>query len=95
MVNDSVLQCIIGDHAGGTFPVMMHRKTKGFAVSTVVFEYALTIQNIHPSQGSHEFAETYKYFYCFSKHLFRKKNSLNTAKTCSSYNTLKIFLCIT
>uniref|UniRef100_A0A8I3NP46 Fibrocystin-L n=1 Tax=Canis lupus familiaris TaxID=9615 RepID=A0A8I3NP46_CANLF len=52
MVNDSVLQCIIGDHAGGTFPVMMHRKTKGFAVSTVVFEYALTIQNIHPSQGS-------------------------------------------
>ncbi|XP_041625547.1 fibrocystin-L isoform X2 [Vulpes lagopus] len=52
MVNDSVLQCIVGDHAGGTFPVMMHRKTKGFAVSTVVFEYPLTIQNIHPSQGS-------------------------------------------
>ncbi|CAD7693852.1 unnamed protein product [Nyctereutes procyonoides] len=52
MVNDSVLQCIIGDHAGGTFPVMMHHKTKGFAVSTVLFEYPLTIQNIHPSQGS-------------------------------------------
>ncbi|XP_019323389.2 fibrocystin-L isoform X1 [Panthera pardus] len=52
MVNDSVLQCIIGDHAGGTYPVMMHHKTKGFAVSAVVFEYPLTIQNIHPSQGS-------------------------------------------
>ncbi|KAM9050154.1 fibrocystin-L [Megaptera novaeangliae] len=52
MVNDTVLQCIAGDHAGGTFPVMMHHKTKGSAVSTVVFEYPLTIHNIHPSQGS-------------------------------------------
>ncbi|XP_044933989.1 fibrocystin-L [Mustela putorius furo] len=52
MVNDSVLQCDTEDHAGGTFPVTMHHKTKGFAVSTVVFEYPLTIQSIHPSQGS-------------------------------------------
>ncbi|TKC41541.1 hypothetical protein EI555_014575, partial [Monodon monoceros] len=52
MVNDTVLQCIAGDHAGGTFPVMMHHKTKGSAVSTVVFEYPLTIHNFHPSQGS-------------------------------------------
>ncbi|XP_032616164.1 fibrocystin-L [Hylobates moloch] len=52
MANDSVLQCIVGDHAGGTFPVMMHHKTKGSAVSTVVFEYPLNIQNINPSQGS-------------------------------------------
>ncbi|XP_075406661.1 fibrocystin-L [Tenrec ecaudatus] len=52
MVNDSVLQCIVGEHAGGTFPVSMHHKTKGFAVSTIVFEYPLIIQNIHPSQGS-------------------------------------------
>ncbi|EPY78834.1 fibrocystin-L [Camelus ferus] len=52
MVNDTVLQCITGDHAGGTFPVMMHHKTKGSAVSTVVFEYPLSTQNIHPSQGS-------------------------------------------
>ncbi|XP_039709652.1 fibrocystin-L isoform X1 [Pteropus medius] len=52
MVNASVLQCITGDHAGGTFPVMMHHKTKGSAVSTVVFKYPLTIQNIHPNQGS-------------------------------------------
>ncbi|XP_049710533.1 fibrocystin-L isoform X3 [Elephas maximus indicus] len=52
MVNDSVLNCIVGDHAGGTFPVTMHHQTKGSAVSRVVFEYPLTIQNIHPSQGS-------------------------------------------
>ncbi|XP_036904303.1 fibrocystin-L isoform X2 [Sturnira hondurensis] len=51
-VNDSVLQCIVGGHAGGTFPVTMHHGTKGSAVSTVVFEYPLTIQSIHPSQGS-------------------------------------------
>ncbi|XP_045037491.2 fibrocystin-L [Desmodus rotundus] len=52
MVNDSVLQCIVGEHAGGTFPVVMHHGTKGFAVSTAVFAYPLTIQNIRPSQGS-------------------------------------------
>ncbi|XP_004431348.1 PREDICTED: fibrocystin-L [Ceratotherium simum simum] len=52
MINDSALQCVVGEHAGGTFPVMMHHKTKGSALSTVVFEYPLTIQNIHPSQGS-------------------------------------------
>ncbi|XP_070248855.1 fibrocystin-L [Myotis yumanensis] len=52
MVNDSVLQCIVGDHAGGTFPVMMHHETKGSAVSTLVFEYPLTIHNIQPTQGS-------------------------------------------
>lgn len=56
MVNDTVLRCIVGDHAGGTFPVMMHHKTKGFAMSTVVFKYPLTIDNIHPSQGRHECA---------------------------------------
>ncbi|XP_051699933.2 fibrocystin-L isoform X2 [Oryctolagus cuniculus] len=52
MVNDSVLRCIVGDHAGGTFPVMMHHETKGSALSTVVFEYPLDIQDIHPHQGS-------------------------------------------
>ncbi|ELK37593.1 Fibrocystin-L [Myotis davidii] len=52
MVSDSVLQCIVGDHAGGTFPVMMHHATKGSAVSTLVFEYPLTIHNIQPTQGS-------------------------------------------
>lgn len=52
MVNDSVLQCIVGDNAGGTFPVMMHHETKGSAVSTLVFEYPLTIHNIQPIQGS-------------------------------------------
>ncbi|XP_045717230.1 fibrocystin-L [Phyllostomus hastatus] len=52
MVNDSVLQCIVGGHAGGTFPVTMHHGMKGSAVSTVVFEYPLNIQSIHPSQGS-------------------------------------------
>uniref|UniRef100_A0A8D0SJH6 Fibrocystin-L n=1 Tax=Sus scrofa TaxID=9823 RepID=A0A8D0SJH6_PIG len=52
MANDTALQCVIGEHAGGTFPVTMYHKTKGSAVSTVVFQYPLTIQNIHPSQGS-------------------------------------------
>nr|XP_034372677.1 fibrocystin-L [Arvicanthis niloticus] len=51
-VNDTVLQCIVGEHAGGIFPVTMLHKTKGFAISSVVFEYPLSIQNIYPRQGS-------------------------------------------
>lgn len=50
-VNSTVLQCIVGEHAGGIFPVMMRHKTKGSAVSSVVFEYPLSIQNIYPIQG--------------------------------------------
>lgn len=75
MANDSVLQCIVGDHAGGTFPVMMHHKTKGSAVSTVVFEYPLNIQNINPSQGSHKYAGNCRYFVSentYLETLFRK-----------------------
>lgn len=64
-VNDTVLQCIVGDHAGGTFPVTMHHKTKGFAMSAVVFKYPLTIDSIHPSQGKHECARAWKYFTLF------------------------------
>lgn len=59
MVNDSVLRCIVGDHAGGAFPVTMHHKTKGSALSTAVYEYPLDIENIHPLQGSNEYAGPY------------------------------------
>ncbi|XP_048215228.1 fibrocystin-L isoform X1 [Perognathus longimembris pacificus] len=52
MVNDTVLQCLVGAHEGGIFPVMMHHKKKGSAISTIVFESPLQIQNIHPRQGS-------------------------------------------
>ncbi|KAM7317037.1 hypothetical protein ACRRTK_023339 [Alexandromys fortis] len=51
-VNDTVLQCIVGEHAGGVFPVTMLHKTKGSALSSVEFEYPLYIQNIYPRQGS-------------------------------------------
>ncbi|XP_054983665.1 fibrocystin-L [Sorex araneus] len=51
-LNDSVLHCLAGDHPGGVFPVLMHHGKKGSAVSTVTYEYPLTIQNIQPSQGS-------------------------------------------
>lgn len=95
MVNESDLQCLVGEHAGGTFPVTMHHKTKGSAVSTVVFEYPLTIQNIHPSQGSHKCTGTDKYIISVNTLLREKKikqYTSNTAKICSSLNTLNRFL---
>uniref|UniRef100_A0A6I8N1M6 Fibrocystin-L n=1 Tax=Ornithorhynchus anatinus TaxID=9258 RepID=A0A6I8N1M6_ORNAN len=51
-VNDSLLQCTVGKHAGGNFPVFLHHLTKGYAESTAIFEYPLTIENILPREGS-------------------------------------------
>ncbi|XP_044514196.1 fibrocystin-L [Gracilinanus agilis] len=52
MVNDSILRCRVGEHAGGIFPIMLRHLTRGYAVSRTVFEYSLTIQNLSPRQGS-------------------------------------------
>uniref|UniRef100_A0A7N4NVE6 Fibrocystin-L n=1 Tax=Sarcophilus harrisii TaxID=9305 RepID=A0A7N4NVE6_SARHA len=52
MVNDSVLRCRVGNHAGGIFPVMLRHLTRGYAVSRIAFEHSLTIQNLFPRQGS-------------------------------------------
>ncbi|XP_075128051.1 fibrocystin-L-like [Leptodactylus fuscus] len=49
--SDSQLNCTVGDHWGGTFPVSF-QNMKGFARSKVRFTYELTMTGVSPSQGS-------------------------------------------
>ncbi|KAM3929151.1 fibrocystin-L-like [Leptodactylus fuscus] len=48
--SDSQLNCTVGDHWGGTFPVSF-KNNKGFARSSVRFTYELTMTGVSPTQG--------------------------------------------
>ncbi|XP_063307204.1 fibrocystin-L-like [Pelobates fuscus] len=50
-INDTQLQCNVGDHSGGTFAVNL-QNTKGFARSSASFKYELTMTNVSPNSGS-------------------------------------------
>ncbi|XP_066572050.1 PKHD1 like 1, tandem duplicate 1 isoform X2 [Amia ocellicauda] len=52
-VTDVQIQCSVGNHAGGTFPVMLHHVLKGFAASAVVFKYELILASVTPVEGSY------------------------------------------
>ncbi|KAM3928399.1 fibrocystin-L-like [Leptodactylus fuscus] len=49
--SDSQLNCTVGDHWGGTFPVSF-QNMKGFARSSVIFTYELSLAAVSPNQGS-------------------------------------------
>ncbi|XP_078542272.1 fibrocystin-L-like [Lissotriton helveticus] len=51
-VNDSEVQCIIGNHMGGNVPVVFHHVVKGYAVTNVFFMYAFSIDTVFPHEGS-------------------------------------------
>ncbi|XP_069076730.1 fibrocystin-L-like isoform X2 [Pleurodeles waltl] len=51
-VNDSEVQCVIGNHMGGNFPVVFHHAVKGYAVSNIFFMYAFSIDTVFPNEGS-------------------------------------------
>ncbi|KAM4026998.1 fibrocystin-L isoform 2-T2 [Anomaloglossus baeobatrachus] len=49
--SDSQLNCTVGDHWGGTFPVSF-QNVKGFARSSAKFSYELSMTGVSPNQGS-------------------------------------------
>ncbi|XP_066530272.1 fibrocystin-L-like [Hoplias malabaricus] len=49
---DTVLQCTVGEHAGGTFPVILTHQVKGRAQSQANFTYDLRLTQVSPSEGS-------------------------------------------
>lgn len=51
-VTDTQVTCAVGEHAGGTFPVMLQHKDKGYAVSKVVFNYEFQLSGVVPSEGN-------------------------------------------
>ncbi|XP_068094022.1 fibrocystin-L-like isoform X1 [Hyperolius riggenbachi] len=50
-ISDTQLNCTVGDHWGGTFPVSL-LNGKGFARSSASFTYQLSMTSVSPSQGS-------------------------------------------
>ncbi|KAE8599477.1 hypothetical protein XENTR_v10017204 [Xenopus tropicalis] len=50
-ISDTQVQCTMGNHSGGTFPVIL-KTEKGFAKSNVQFNYQLTLTNVSPNTGS-------------------------------------------
>ncbi|XP_062385127.1 fibrocystin-L-like [Sardina pilchardus] len=50
-VTDTQVTCAVGEHAGGTFPIMLQHKVKGHATSDVVFNYELQLTGVVPSEG--------------------------------------------
>ncbi|XP_016299954.1 fibrocystin-L-like [Sinocyclocheilus anshuiensis] len=52
-VTDTQLLCNVGEHAGGTFPVMFHHQVKGHALTQSVFTYELLLTGVTPNEGSY------------------------------------------
>ncbi|XP_040210575.1 fibrocystin-L-like [Rana temporaria] len=50
-ISDTLLNCTVTDHWGGTFPILLQNK-KGFARSSATFTYELSMTSISPNQGS-------------------------------------------
>ncbi|KAG9478621.1 hypothetical protein GDO78_012332 [Eleutherodactylus coqui] len=50
-VSDGQLNCTVGDHWGGTFPVSLQNE-KGFARSNARFTYELSMTGVSPNEGS-------------------------------------------
>eukprot|EP00062_Callorhinchus_milii_P017054 gi/632969110/ref/XP_007900907.1/ PREDICTED: LOW QUALITY PROTEIN: fibrocystin-L [Callorhinchus milii] len=50
--SDSNVECIVGDHPGGTFPVILKHATNGYTASDVFFQYELNITSVNPRKGS-------------------------------------------
>nr|XP_055075127.1 fibrocystin-L-like [Misgurnus anguillicaudatus] len=52
-ITDTQLLCTVGEHAGGTFPVMLHHQIKGHALTKSVFSYELLLTGVTPNEGSY------------------------------------------
>ncbi|XP_051729532.1 LOW QUALITY PROTEIN: fibrocystin-L-like [Ctenopharyngodon idella] len=52
-VTNTQLLCTVGEHAGGTFPIMFHHQVKGQALSQSVFTYELLLTGVTPNEGSY------------------------------------------
>ncbi|XP_058475058.1 PKHD1 like 1, tandem duplicate 1 [Solea solea] len=51
-LSDTQLQCTAGENPGGTYGVMLHHHVKGYAQSSAMFTYELTLSSVLPNEGS-------------------------------------------
>ncbi|KAK1784753.1 hypothetical protein P4O66_003426 [Electrophorus voltai] len=52
-ITDMVLQCTVGSHPGGTYPVTLHHQVKGDALTQADFTYELQLTLVTPNEGSY------------------------------------------
>ncbi|KAJ8389419.1 hypothetical protein AAFF_G00119570 [Aldrovandia affinis] len=52
-LNDTEIQCTVGEHAGGTFLVMLNHAAKGYADSMSSFDYHWIFTQVTPNQGGY------------------------------------------
>ncbi|XP_053349466.1 PKHD1 like 1, tandem duplicate 1 [Clarias gariepinus] len=52
-ITDTTIQCTVGEHAGGTFPVTLYHQVKGYALTQANFTYELQLMQIVPNEGSY------------------------------------------
>ncbi|XP_048451560.1 fibrocystin-L-like [Rhincodon typus] len=52
LMNESCVQCIVGHHAGGIFPIFLKNKRWGYASTDFSFQYELNITSIFPTEGN-------------------------------------------
>ncbi|KAJ8334858.1 hypothetical protein SKAU_G00404970 [Synaphobranchus kaupii] len=52
-LTDAEIQCVVGERAGGTFPLALHHAVKGNGDSRASFEYLWAFTNITPNQGGY------------------------------------------
>lgn len=51
-IMDTKIQCIVGEHAGGTFPVALYHQVKGYALTQANFSYELQLMQVVPNEGN-------------------------------------------
>ncbi|KAI4871505.1 hypothetical protein NFI96_027165, partial [Prochilodus magdalenae] len=52
-ITDTAVQCTVGEHAGGTFPVVLSHQVKGRAQGQTNFTYELRLTQVSPNEGSY------------------------------------------
>ncbi|XP_062842250.1 fibrocystin-L-like [Trichomycterus rosablanca] len=52
-ITDTTIQCTVGEHAGGIFPVSLQHQVKGYAQTLANYTYELRVTKITPSEGSY------------------------------------------
>ncbi|XP_078617867.1 fibrocystin-L-like isoform X2 [Branchiostoma floridae x Branchiostoma japonicum] len=51
-LTDTQIQCSVGSHSAGAYPVVVRSESKGYAISNVTFTYQLRLDSVSPVEGS-------------------------------------------
>ncbi|KAI8520672.1 Fibrocystin-L [Branchiostoma belcheri] len=51
-LSDTEIQCSVGSHSAGEFPVVVRSESRGYAISNVNFTYQLRVDSASPTEGS-------------------------------------------